>query len=371
MRSWQLGENSRTLVILFLTMQLFVIITIIPIIAGDAENSNKLEYRDDILPYPFSRGSAVWVEEQESIYIFGGRNETDILDRIMRYTPKIGQIEILETKLPDILMGTTAVYNGKYIFIFGGREWDIFNDTILRFDPITETIITMNTHLPKPTVGAAAVWTGEYIYIFGGGEGPDKYDYILRYDPESDNIVIMNSTLTYGRTGLAAAWDGEFAYIAGGSDGRQYSAEVFKYSPTNDSIISLPELPTKRTHIQVEYHNGSLYIFGGRTGQTELTNEITKYDLETGKAQTLDVKLHVPTELRMHAYDGENIYIIGGFEGPKNFNQFIIFIPEFDPPRTAGPTCPPDNPYLTIYALLIILAIIIIVTLVQNYRKKT
>jgi len=337
------------------------------------DNQFSLKTHYDILPYPLSRGSAVWVEGQESIYIFGGRNETDILGSIMKYTPATNDLVILNTVLPNVLMGTTAIYDGEHIYIFGGRDWQTFYDTILRFEPKTETITIMTAHLPKPAVGSAGIWTGGYIFLFGGGAMQDKYDWILRYDPKIDNITIMNSNLTYGRTGLAATWDAqnETAYIIGGSDGSSYSREVFKYWPKNDTLVMLPgALPGGRLHIQAQYHDGAIYIFGGRGGPTLIYDQILIYNLITDKIRTLNLTLPNPCELRMHAYDGENIYIIGGFVGPDDINQFIIFSFKEEEANSTGLVCPEDNPYIPLVIIVLILVFILIIKLARGRSKK-
>jgi N-acetylneuraminic acid mutarotase len=360
------------LMILFLIL-LIVVPQMANLVAGD-QADYKLVNRTDVLPYPFSRGSAAWVEEQQAIYIFGGRNETEMLDRIMKYTPANDKLEILDTHLPNVLMGTTAVYDGNHIYIFGGRDFDGFYDSILRFDPVTHSITNMTARLPKPTVGAAAVWTGEYIYFFGGSWGgiePQKFDTILQYDPVKDNITIMSSTLTFGRSGLAASTDGEFIYIIGGSDGKQYSSEVFKYSPERDNLTVLPgKLPQGWAHVQAEFHNGSIYIFGGRTGPATVIGEIVEYNLETNTAEILNQTLPNPSEFRMHAYDSEKIYIIGGFNGPKDINQFIIFTPESQLIEDTDKYCPPDETDVFPYIVLAILAFVIILTIMNHYWRK-
>ncbi len=373
-------DNNKMIgVVIIVILLIQSILFFSPISAAIEEPQYKfeLENRTDILPYPYSRGSAVWVDEQESIYIFSGRNETAKLDRIMKYTPRTDQITILQTKLPTELMGTTAVYDGSHVYIFGGWGYEEFNDTILQFDPKTEKVSTMNAHLPKPTVGAAAVWTGEYIYFTGGSwggnktEGPGKFDTILRYDTAKDEITVMNSTLPYGRSGLAAAWDGEFMYLVGGSDGKNYSAKVFKYEPETDTLTLLDgRLPSGRKHTQVEVHNGSLYIFGGRGGPTVLYDEIIRYDLRTDNVQILDQKLPTSSEFRMHAYDGENIYIIGGFSGPKDFNQFIKFTPDSEPTKLSCAICPISPEVEVLVIIVLILAAVITLTLINDHRSK-
>ena len=362
--------------------QFVIIITVIILLssisitstrATDNKSGYEIETRTDVLPYPYSRGSAVWVEDESSIYIFGGRNDTEMLDSIMKYTPATDQLDILATRLPAVLMGTTAVFDGKYVYIFGGRDYDSFYDSILRFDPGTETIVNMSARLPKPTVGAAAAWTGEYIYFFGGcwgGIEPEKFDTILRYDPVEDNITMMNSTLPYGRSGLAATWDGKDIYLVGGSDGTKYSAEVFRYSTKNDTLVTLPgKLPTGRNHIQAEYHNGSIYIFGGRGSPTTVYDEILSYDLQTNQVKVLDIELSNPSELRMHAYDGENIYIIGGFSAQKDINQFIRFTPGVEP-NGSGKYCPPENQFEYLWIILLILIFVVVISMVNYYRNK-
>ncbi len=364
--------------ILMIILMFYLSIFSISYFSAQSNNANqvhKLETRVDVLPYPLSRGAAVWVDD--SIYIFGGRNETDMLDRIMKYTPSNNQLGILDTHLPTVLMGSTAVYDGEYIYILGGKDYDKFYQSILRFDPKTNIIKNMTSLLPKPTVGAAAVWTGEYIYFFGGcwgGIEPQKFDTIIKYDPTIGNITILGSKLPYGRSGLAATWDGEFIYLIGGSDGKQYSADVYRYSPKNDTLETLPgKLPTGRLHIQAEFHNGSLYIFGGRGAPTVLYDQIVRYDLDTDKVEILKPKLTNPTEFRMHTYDGKNIYLIGGFNSTKeDINQFIIFTPGAE--STNGPRayCPPDESqnYIGIILLILIFVVAIILNFWHMGKKK-
>lgn len=358
--------------IVFLVAQFLINSFSLTFTAAVGKGEYVVESSDDILPYPYSRGSAVWVED--SIYIFGGRNETDMLDRIMKYIPSTNELAILDTKLSIVLMGSTAVYNGKYVYIFGGKDYDKFYDSILRFDPKTESIVNMSARLPNPTVGAAAVWDGNFIYFFGGSWGgilPRKFDTILRYDTERDNITIMNSSLPYGRSGLAATVHEKDIYVIGGSDGRNYSAEIFKYLQDDDKLIFLPaELPSGRKHIQAEFHNGSIYIFGGRGAPTVVYDQIVKFDIKTNEVEILEDKLPRPSEFRMHAYDGESIYIIGGFSGQKDINQFTIFHPELVETSNPKSYCSPEDRDSQVWVILLILAFVIIITLLMNYRKK-
>ena len=294
----------------------------------------------------------------------------------MKYTPSNGEITILETRLPTVLMGSTAINDGNHIYIFGGKDYDDFYDTILCFDPETETLTNMTAKLPNPTVGAAAVWTGKFIYFFGGSWGgilPHKFDTILKYDPVKDNLTVMNTTLTYGRSGLAATWDGEYVYIIGGSDGKQYSNEVFKYNPMNDTLITLTgKLITGRTHIKAQYHNGSIYIFGGKSAPTIFYDQIMEYDLKTNTVKTIEQKLPNPSEIRMHAYDGENIYIIGGFAGAADLQQFAIFHPDTTATETETSSliCPPDDSSQNSIVFIAIAIIIIILVLRRHYKKR-
>jgi N-acetylneuraminic acid mutarotase len=366
-------KNNRLLPVTIVIIIFISIIISNPVLSTSSPDAYNVTSKPEVLPYPYSRGSAVWVPEQEAVYIFGGRNKTAMLDRIMKYTPNDDKLTILDTRLPTVLMGSTSVYNGQYVYTFGGKDYDDFYNTILRFDPETETLINMSARLPNPTVGASAVWTGESIFFFGGSWGgvlPHKFDTILRFDPELDNITVMDSTLTYGRSGLAATWDGEFIYVVGGSDGKLYSNEVFKYDPKTDDITALPgKLPTGRVHIQAEYHKGSIYIFGGRGTPTEIYDHIIKYDLETNEVDILDETLPNPSELRMHAFDGKNIYIIGGFAGATDLQQFVVFDPDAEEPETSVLICPPDDSQLVSVVFTVVIIIVFII-LLKRFSKS-
>jgi len=72
----------------------------------------------------------------------------------------------------------------------------------------------------------------------------------------------------------------------------------------------------------------------------------------------------------MHAYDGESIYLIGGFSAQKDFNQFTKFNPDVLDQSNAKAYCPPSDQDNQIWVILLILAFVIIVTIIMNYRKK-
>ena len=366
----------KILIALVYISQLFIGLSLSSISADKGNDCFELNTEADILPYPFSRGSAVWVEDQQSIYIFAGRNETEILDKIMRYTPSKDKLTFLNTRLPNTLMGITAVYDNEYVYIFGGKDYDTFYSSILRFDPKSETISNMTALLPEPMVGSAAVWTGEYIYFFGGSFGGNdttghmKFDSILRYNTTADKIKIMNATLPYDRSGLAATWDGESEniYIVGGSDGKQFSDEIYKYSPESDKLTTLPgKLPTGRTHIQAQYHDGKLFIFGGRKNHTALLDDVVTYEIATDKVEIMDKKLTTPSELRMHAYDGENIYVIGGFNGPKNFNQFMTF---YECRGACGCASCSDDPLVNPNWFFGVALVVLICAIIMNWSRN-
>jgi hypothetical protein len=72
----------------------------------------------------------------------------------------------------------------------------------------------------------------------------------------------------------------------------------------------------------------------------------------------------------MHAYDGDTIYLIGGFNGAKDINQFIRFRPETSPFVCGTGVCPPGISNEVIWAILLILAFILILTLFKNYKRR-
>lgn len=162
-------------------------------------------------------------------------------DEIVKFIP-VTPVAILQTKLPHVRAGSSAVWDGKDAYIFGGWYVDETNraqylDDIVRFNPDANEVVTMKARLPMGRAFTTAVRDGQYAYIFGGqseyvnGTGVDL-DEILRYDPSTDTIEVLQVKLPFGTEAAMAVWIGSDAYIFGGGD-------VFRGGNSRDNIVMM------------------------------------------------------------------------------------------------------------------------------------
>jgi N-acetylneuraminic acid mutarotase len=109
-----------------------------------------------------------------------------IRNEVLRYDPEGGNVRIMDARLPEPKYHTSAVWTGKKAYVFGGRNETAVVDEILEFDPGSDEVSVFSKRLPSGRERTSAVWTGEHAYIFGGQAGAVYLDEILRLDPESE-----------------------------------------------------------------------------------------------------------------------------------------------------------------------------------------
>ena len=126
------------------------------------DNGEKIE--DLVNKKVITKASAT--EVGGNIYIFGGRNNHNVSNRIEKYNCETGVFTTLETILPYNLFMLQTASCGNKIYIFGGRKKvgssDSANEQMWCFDTVTENLTT----LEKTGYYSSAVTVGGYIYLF-------------------------------------------------------------------------------------------------------------------------------------------------------------------------------------------------------------
>jgi len=180
------------------------------------------------------------------------------------------------------MTGTSATWDGRYAYIFGGlaalgtaslgkvTAADVSQNRILRFDPVDGSINVMRAMLPTATSSTSAVWDGAHkSYVFGGADTGD----IIRYDDTADQTKYVGSLSTAENPTWpfsTAIWDPRpgagdcasgCAYVFGGSVGA--SDRIVRFDP-------LRPLRDLRQHLVDKISNASAVstgaqglIFGG------------------------------------------------------------------------------------------------------------
>ena len=112
------------------------------------------------------------------VYLFGGYNDSSVLNTIYKFNAESETISALSVTLPRALKNMSAATVGSNVYLFGGFTDNInytdhrnTSDTIYKFNTDTETITTLTTKLPQRMAGVGAEQLGRYVYLFDGWAG--------------------------------------------------------------------------------------------------------------------------------------------------------------------------------------------------------
>jgi hypothetical protein len=247
------------------------------------------------LPTAIAFASAVWVDSDDKIYVFGGATTTS-----GNPTSKIYYIDLTnpatlecEETGDDLDNGvglylTSAIYDGQYAWIFGGKSTGYVDD-IQRWDPTASEDADDLYDLNSARGYTSAVFDSsrDLAYIFGGKDASTLYDDILKFDTGSPgHTTILTTDLPSARDGTSAAFDGTYAYIFGGEDSSGLLDEVVRFNPEGNwdvgGIVTCKPLPdavrdssAAIVGIATITANNGLRVFGGDKGSGDNTDTIS------------------------------------------------------------------------------------------------
>lgn len=252
--------------------------------------------------------SAVWDPRftPSSAYIFGGRDETDVSDWILRYTPDDpppNNIGRMGTQLPTPRYGTSAVrattfVDGRFAYVFGGVDDNgNYLNQIVRYDLEYDQRRICIGQLPTPRAFTTAVWdeSRSVAYIFGGKDGMGSgIDEILIFDPSTEGVQPDQGSLPSTVEGVegprwgisAARYEAmDEVYLFAGTSGAGAFDSILIYNPfTHQTRVSCLTLPTKRSSTSAVWdtvHNGADIFGGGIASIPPTGSQVVRYVPDT------------------------------------------------------------------------------------------
>ncbi|GIY20627.1 kelch-like protein 26 [Caerostris darwini] len=213
------------------------------IIMGTSSNNNELTTYlysfDPVLDEPVRPLPSLIVARecfssctvQDSILIFGGKNNRGPLNSVEKYDP-----ETLEWSIIAIMrycMGEVAIakMNGS-VFIFGGNSKNRSLNCCERFDLSDESW----KHIAPMKYcrhGAKTAKVDGYIYVFGGFWNEVCLSTVERYDPSSNTWTYV-SPMIKPRANFGIARLGNLVYVIGGQNTSGYLDDVEVYNCKTD-----------------------------------------------------------------------------------------------------------------------------------------
>jgi hypothetical protein len=229
------------------------------------------------------------------LYIYGGENNSGILNEFLRYDLTTGNYSTLSNTPGPRAYATLSELNGR-LYLFGGKidaDGTLYNDKlngVYYFDIGSGTWSSFkgsDTTGPFPDARANHIAVPIYnssgpvmdIYFHGGVTSDNtlhKID-ILLYDWQTPQYKI-----SYTRREHSAVYYNNNIYFFGGYDGATYYNDLWGFNVTSGSFTELVTtgvtiIPARSGISMIEY-NGNLYVFGGQTG-TACLDDLWSYSI--------------------------------------------------------------------------------------------
>lgn len=211
------------------------------------------------LPTPARQDTAsVLVPLRNLVYIIGGQSGLQALTDILAFDPATNSISTVAA-LPDGRASAAAVYvqESDQLYIFGGCEpfitpygtmsCDAFND-VFALDLETHSISRIGA-LPAPRSSMSAIHVPSLrkVYLFGGydwdGTGSIRFRDVIEYDLITDTSRTLDAQLPSERNGTAAFYVSATnkGYVLGGLNGGRLDQIVeVDFGPVGGGTIYLP-----------------------------------------------------------------------------------------------------------------------------------
>jgi hypothetical protein len=299
--------------------------------AGPAAGAGLVVTVEGHLPSGNYRAASVTTGKE--VFLFGGRNETNLSSSVMSYDPAIRRISLAPFSLPQPRMSACAAFDGKEAFVFGGSDGGLELASILAVDPVAGSVRTLGASLPSARIGlVAAIWGGD-IYIFGGHSNGTMISGILRFHPGTEQLTAVAASLPTGRAGMGIISTGTGIYLFGGKTANASSDEVLLYRPDRDELEVLPaRLPYPVYHAPAVWTGEKAFILGGNAvlpgwNISKATDTIVEFEPSTGVSKLSTARLPSPRERTSAAFQDGKIVVFGGQEGVRALDEIVIISP--------------------------------------------
>jgi N-acetylneuraminic acid mutarotase len=276
---------------------------------------------------PTKRLESTAVKLDNKIYIIGGmtkRGSSNIVEMYDTDTNKWSKVISLPERLDH---PAAATFEGK-IYVAGGfNSSGISTKYLFVYDPVTNKW-QRAADMPTARGALTAKFVNGILYAIGGDETV-LYDLNKVYNPQGvvtsneaydpeTNTWTVKSPMPTPRDHLSSAVIGENIFVLGG---RQPDiGPLFKdlnsnerYDPVNDTWHTLDPVPTNRSGLAAESHDGKVYVFGGESTKKTFDNN-EAYDPKTNSWTSLPPIPSPRHGLTAIAVD-DKIYVIAG--GPE------------------------------------------------------
>lgn len=227
-------------------------------------------------PILYERAYAASAVYEDKIYLFGGRDGSDLVPEIEVYNPETTEWSYVNTLAPD-REGLGAFSLGDSIILVSGHQQITYSREVNVFDPAQNQWLDDLDQIPSPHAGFGAAMVGDSIYVIGG----------VYYGVLDKVHILFNGDWSEGASlstplgNTAACVLGDTIFIAGGFSGVSETDSAFYLSKTDNRWYYLSSMIEKRESHAMVSCNGRIYVMGG--GREELSGRVYLSSVETSE----------------------------------------------------------------------------------------
>jgi DNA-binding CsgD family transcriptional regulator len=190
-------------------------------------------------------------------------------------------------------------------------------------EPMGSSNWLVSRSLPSGRANMAVAAIGLDLYMIGGEVDAGVVNLVDVFETDSLQWTSMSPKPTAATDTSAAVLFGEI-YVPGGrlADGRA-TAVVEAYSPANDAWRPIAPLPFPIAGSLALSDGENLYVLGGWDGQEYLDSALV-YDAESDAWRSLP-SLEQPRAQAAGGVVGDRLYVIGGWDGQSNLTTCEYF----------------------------------------------
>jgi len=234
--------------------------------------------------------------------------------------------------MPNPRTEVTAESLNDTLYIIGGFTEDgKITNLVDRYNISSNSWDKNMKPLPIPLHHASSTTNGDKIYVIGGYTGdwiPSNKLFI--YDPNTNNWTTGPFMPTGRGSPVSDFVDGKL-YVIGGDSYDTSLSNVETYDPASGNWTVHTSMPTPRHHAASAVVDGEIYVVGGRiTGSLVNVDIVEKYDPKLDR-WTTDISPMPSKRSGIGAtfLDG-SIYVLGGEQNQGTFNNNERYDPETD-----------------------------------------
>lgn len=257
---------------------------------------------------------------ENKIYVVGGITKNGKTTNILQeYDPSMDTWKN-KTPMPTPRAMSSAVAIGNKIYVFGGRNESGITNKVEVYDTGSDSW-TRAAEMPDEKWNHMVAVVDGKIYVIGGitGTGSQRKSTgsVDVYDPAGDSWE-SGSGMLLSRQGAAIAVLQDRIYVIGGRIGTSATAgkatnRVDVYDPSEDSWTSETQVLGKRTMARAVKAGNKIYLIGG-AADNDLVSTIEMYDPDSDVSGWSVAKIYLQQPRTGHcvASLGNEIYVIGG-----------------------------------------------------------